>query len=809
MKKQKRYSKIFFLFLLIAIFFNNANGLANETDSLLIRLDKAGNSEKFDILIQLTTEYLSTNLDSAGLFADKALILAFKNGDNNQVGLCYKKKGLIDYYLANNPDAIVNYKLSLRYFKKSENNLELANVYNNLGLVYFNKSEYSSALEYYNLALSFYKDAADSSGYAACIGNIGNVYTYIGNYEKALACQTEAYNIALAMHNKSTQANSLNNCGLIYHYWGKFEKAVVNYIRALRIMEEIDDQRGIGQVYLNLGTIYFDWNDNYIKALECYNKAVEIQIRLEDYSGIIKTYSDIGELYDEQKKDSKAIEAYNKAISIAQKSDMKKDLANCYYNLGSFHEKRMKYDAAIYYYQKSLQIRQEINDPEGICNSDYYLGQVLNEKGNFDRAIIYLNKCKAIADSLNITDMLSHCYHQLYDSYKSLNNFPMAIIYIEKYVKTLDSLQTKNYQKQVTELQIKFETEEKDKEITLLSKEKEVQQLKLKEKEIQNKRQKTIIFFTIAFLTLVLAFSFIVVKQYHRIKKANILLDKQNKEILERDEEIKSQSERILEQNIEITDSIYYARRIQKAILPDDTYLNSIMPEHFVLYLPKNIVSGDFYLIRKIGTQILAGAADCTGHGVPGAFMSMLGVSFLNEIINKAPLSDASAILNELRKYVKNTLSQTGKEGEAKDGMDIALAIIDESKKELQFAGAYNPAYLFIGNEFFEIKADKMPIGIHIEEKESFTNNIIKLNGECNLYLFSDGYADQFGGPDGGKFKTKKFRELLSNIHDKPLNEQKMILKSTIENWMNLNSTEGRPYVQTDDISVIGIRINC
>jgi serine phosphatase RsbU (regulator of sigma subunit)/Tfp pilus assembly protein PilF len=809
MKKQKGYCSIFFLFLLIAVFFNPANSLSNVTDSLLIRLNKAAHFEKFDIFIQLTNAYLSINIDSAGLFANMALALAFKNGDNSQIGLSYKKKGLIHYYLANNPDAIVNYNLSLRYFKKSKNNLELANVYNNLGLVYFNKSDYSSALEYYNFALSFYKDANDSSGYAACIGNIGNVYTYIGDYEKALTCQTEAYTIALAMHDKSTQANSLNNCGLIYHYWGKFEKAVENYISALRIMEEIDDQRGIGQVYLNLGTIYFIWNDNYSKALECYNKAVEIQERLEDYSSIIKTYSDIGELYDAQKKDSKAIEAYNKAIEIARKSDMKKDLANCYYNLGSFHEKRMNYDKAISFYQKSLLIRQEINDPEGICNSYLYLGQVLNKNLNFNEAINYLNKCKELAERLNIIQMLSNCYLEFYNSYKSLNNLPMAINYIEKFNALSDSLMTKNYQNQVTELQIKFETEEKDKEITLLSKEKEVQQLKLKEKEIQNKRQKTIIFFAFVILTLVLAFSFIVVKQYHRIKKANILLDKQNKEILERDEEIKTQSEIILEQNIEITDSIYYASRIQKAILPDDKYLDSIMHEHFVLYMPKNIVSGDFYMIRRIGTKILAAAADCTGHGVPGAFMSMLGVSFMNEIINKAQLTDASTILNELRKHVKDTLSQTGKEDEAKDGMDIALAIIDESKKELQFAGAYNPAYLFMNNEFIEIKADKMPIGIHIEEKETFTNNIIKLNGECDLYLFSDGYADQFGGQEGGKFKTKKFRELISNIHSNPMNEQKMILKSTIETWMNFNSTEGTHYVQTDDISVMGIRIHC
>ena len=273
---------------------------------------------------------------------------------------------------------------------------------------------------------------------------------------------------------------------------------------------------------------------------------------------------------------------------------------------------------------------------------------------------------------------------------------------------------------------------------------------------------------------------------------------KHDKQVLE--QKVKERTEEILQQKKEIEDSIYYARRIQNAILPDLSKIKLALPEHFILWKPRDIVSGDYYWIKQIDNRILIVAADCTGHGVPGAFMSMLGISFLNEIVHDSIINDAGVILNQMREKVKETLGQTGKEGESKDGMDMAVCIIDKQTMKLCYSGAYNPLYLYRNNDLKETKADKMPIGIYIREKTSFTNHEIDLKPNDVFYIFSDGYVDQFGGPDGRKFKSKKFKTLLHDNHHKPMQEQLQILDHTIEEWKGENS-------QVDDILVVGIKI--
>ncbi len=259
--------------------------------------------------------------------------------------------------------------------------------------------------------------------------------------------------------------------------------------------------------------------------------------------------------------------------------------------------------------------------------------------------------------------------------------------------------------------------------------------------------------------------------------------------------------ENLVKQKKEITDSINYASLIQKAVFPPNELIDKLLKNYFILYEPKDIVSGDFYWVNKKNNKIIVIAADCTGHGVPGAFMSMLGISFLNEIINKLKAPKANEILNLLRKTVKRSLRQTGKYGEARDGIDMALCIIDFENLELEFAGANNPLILIREDELLEVKADKMPIGIHFREKESFTNNKLKIKKNDKIYLFSDGYYDQFGGKRGRKFLKKNFKKLLKSIYEKKMEEQKIILKETLNNWK-------KNYEQIDDILVLGIEIN-
>ena len=251
--------------------------------------------------------------------------------------------------------------------------------------------------------------------------------------------------------------------------------------------------------------------------------------------------------------------------------------------------------------------------------------------------------------------------------------------------------------------------------------------------------------------------------------------------------------------NEQITESISYAQRIQRASLPAKEYMESLLPEHFVIYEPKDIVSGDFYWMKKENDKIVVVAGDCTGHGVPGAMLSMYGIAFLNEIVSKENIVNPDEILNHLRDTAITSLNAGHKE-EVRDGMDIAILSIHDDFSYLKYAGAYNSLWIIRNNELIEFKADRMPIGMHDKMEILFSCNHVELQaGDC-LYIFSDGYVDQFGGEKDGKFMTKRFKKLLLENVDKPMGLQKEIILNTHKEWKG-------DAEQIDDIVVIGIKI--
>ena len=253
-------------------------------------------------------------------------------------------------------------------------------------------------------------------------------------------------------------------------------------------------------------------------------------------------------------------------------------------------------------------------------------------------------------------------------------------------------------------------------------------------------------------------------------------------------------------QNKEIMDSLRYAGLIQQALLPSRQTINKLLKDYFILFMPKDYVSGDFYWIKNKNKQTYIVAADCTGHGVPGALMSIMGISFLNEVLREDTSEMANRVLNQLREKIMEALHQTGDFSESKDGMDLSLCILNEDKSCLQFAGANNPLYILRNNSLIEIKADKMPVGINAIDEEPFKNNIIEIKkGDC-IYMFSDGFPDQFGGPLGKKFKYRPFKQLIIDNHKRTMAEQHDVLKKTISNWMGDSE-------QIDDILILGFSI--
>ncbi len=315
--------------------------------------------------------------------------------------------------------------------------------------------------------------------------------------------------------------------------------------------------------------------------------------------------------------------------------------------------------------------------------------------------------------------------------------------------------------------------------------------------QIQTPFRQTKLFYLLLVLLLgSLVYFFIKYRERNLTKEKEML----SKMVEKRTHEIAKQKEEIEIKNNEITSSIEYAQKIQSAVFPSKEKLDGLLNDYFVFFKPRDIVSGDFYWATKIKNKIVIAAADCTGHGVPGAFMSMLGVSFLNEIVNKDEKLNAAEILNLLRSDVVSTLSQGENGKEARDGIDLALCVFDFQAKTMQFAGAYNPVLLVRNGQIYEYKANRMPVGAFSGPQESFTNHVIDLVPEDKIYLFTDGYADQIGGPEDKKLMIRNFKNLLLEIHKKPMHQQHQTLEKNLINWMG-----EKP--QIDDVLVIGVGV--
>ena len=315
--------------------------------------------------------------------------------------------------------------------------------------------------------------------------------------------------------------------------------------------------------------------------------------------------------------------------------------------------------------------------------------------------------------------------------------------------------------------------------------------------EITPPYYKTLWFYVLIFLLGISSIYFYIKYSVKKLENQKRILEEK---VAERTKEVVEQKEIIEEKNKDITASINYAKKIQEAILPDKEIKYRIFPEAFVLFHPRDIVSGDFYWFSEKNGRRLIAAVDCTGHGVPGAFMSMIGNAFLNEIVNERAITQPDLILNELRKLIIKSLKQTGFDGQSKDGMDISILSFDDKNSVVEYAGANNPMWHIRDGKAEKINADKQPIGYYIGNPVPFTNHKIELQKGDSVYIYTDGYADQFGGTHGKKFKYKQMLEIILSMQEKRMLEQEKILLDIFIKWQG-------ELEQTDDVLVIGVKV--
>lgn len=673
--------------------------------------------------------------------------------------------------------------------------------YNLFGVYYYLKHDYQQGRRNFEKALVLYKKLNNKKGIGSCYSNIASILTEQAAFDSAIFYQELALKYRKELNTEKLIADSYTNLGNIYNMKGDYSNAAENLFKAVKIYDKLKDSYGLGMCYYNIARTFYT-QEKHNEAIEYVKKSREERIKLGDKGGIATTYILEASAKERLKKYEEAAADINIAITIQKEMNDVYNLqysytvlANIFFNYGQF-------DLALDYYMKSRDLAVETSNIQAIANIDHSLGSIYMAKGNYSKALEYQLSGIKVAKEINAKEELKNGLLAISQTYSKMRNYEKAYEYVNEYMSVRDSMLNESNMQQLNQLQKQYESEKNQKEIELLTKDMEISHERIA-------RQNIVTYTVVTGLLLVLILTFISFKRYREKKKAHM--------------EISTQKEIIEAKNKEILDSIHYAKRIQGALLASDNLLKKNLPEYFVLYKPKDIVSGDFYWATEIGRKnddisiktpgtenkevkgndnslFLLATCDCTGHGVPGAFMSLLNISKLNETVIERKISQPDLILNQVRDEIIKALNPDGNEVNAKDGMDAVLCSFDLDTMQMQFAAANNPVILVRDNQLIEFKPNKFPVGMHSGEREPFTLQTIQLQKGDRIYTFTDGFADQFGGSRGKKLMSKNFKAILLKDSSLSFEQQKENLNSLFENWRgNLE--------QIDDVLVIGVKI--
>lgn len=592
-------------------------------------------------------------------------------------------------------------------------------------------------------------------------------------YSEAMEHALQAKALAEKLGFQSGLASACRRIGAIYTEQGKYPQAIEGLLSSIKIYEQLKDEHGIFMVNNNLGTVYY-YQQDYDKALEYYMKS----LAYKNSDGL--TCSNIGMVYGEQNNFILALNFFFKSLASYKKSFDRSGISLALTNIGAVYELQNNLDSALLYYENSLNIKKEIQDYRGECDVLGSMGDIYFKENKYYIALKYQNKCLILSKQIGYLNGIKLTEQALSNIYFELKQIDKSFEHYKNYVAIRDSMFNEENTKQTVRFEMNHQFDKEQERIKLEQEKKDaIQAEQLK----AQKFQKNVFIIGFSLLTFFLIIGF---RGYKKIQKANKIIDEQKK-IVEH-------------KNKEVTDNINYAQRIQKAILPSDEYMKSCFPDNFIIYQPKDIVSGDFYWAYNDGISKYIATADCTGHGVSGAMMSMIGVQLLNEIVIERKITSPELVLNTLRDEIIKSLNQEGAEEERKDGMDISFCKITDMK--LEVACANNPIYIVRNDEeIFEIKANRFPVGKYVTN-ESFTLNTFDLQKNDMLYCLSDGFCDQFGGEKGKKLMTKRFKEWIVGLpHGGLLNYIKLSLEYKFAKWIGKEE-------QIDDVTIFAVKIN-
>ncbi len=758
--------------------------------------------------------------DSALSRAQVALRIFQEKERSDYEGKTYHLIGSIHHAQGRYAKALESYQKALTILERMGNQEGMATLYNNIGNIHYAQGRYAEALEAYQKALTIHERIGNQQGIADCYNNIGAIHAAQGQYAEALEAYQKALTIRERIGNQEGIANCHNNIGIIHYAQGRYAEALEAYQKALAIHERIGNQQGIADCYNNIGNIHYA-QGRYAEALEAYQKALTIQERIGDQQRIAGLYNNIGNIHYAQGRYAEALESYQKALSIRERIGDQQGIATSYNNIGLIHADQGRYAEALEAFQKALTIRERIGDQQGMASSCNNIGNIHRIQGQYTKALEAFQKALAIAQPLGLHDLLDDIYLNLAQTDSALaasgqnHLWKSAYLHHRLYAAYKDSVLNEASIRKQAQLESQYEYEKKT---ALLKAEQEKERAlaaaQLRQRETQ--RNLSLLALGIALIGLI-TFAILyrkirqqrdlIQKQSDEIQQKNLALEQYNAELKsinqaleESNRIIQQQAETLLEKNQEILDSIRYAERIQRAILPSAEKWQRLLPESFLLYMPRDIVAGDFYWLEETERYIFLGVADATGHGVPGAFVSIVCANALYKAVLEEGLESPAAILWRVREVVVSQLTQAGEK--VKDGMDIALIrFAKEDRSRAVFAGANRPLWIVNAEGLLEVAGTRQPIG-YVEEPKPFEEVELMLGSRAPamVYAFTDGIVDQIGGPKGRKLLPKGLREWLLSLWNQPVAKQAERLKALFETWRG-----DRP--QIDDVTIVGVRV--
>lgn len=624
--------------------------------------------------------------------------------------------------------------------------------------------------------------------------------------------------INLSRINKASYGDAHIQMGNSFSMRQKNDSAIIYYDKALKIYKTISYEKGIGKAYQSFALVY-NHMEEFDRAVQKGEEALEIYKKIGFTPGIIGVYKNLansyyGILHKESLKHLNSKEninwknnenrkklLYYTRLALGEAAKNMGDSTSYFQTLSDYGSRILDPnapDSALYYLNKSAGFLERKNDVASLIPMYLNIAEIkmrqLKEK-DINGAREYVLKAYRLAEKFNLKDNnYKYILSYMYQSYIYETPHQDSLIkYLLMYDTWIDTLNNRDYYSVVNDISAKYETEKKDLQI-------KNQSLEISAKEKENEaKNKILIIGTIGLLG-VLIFAFIAYNNFKKTQKANIIINSQKQQVELQKEEIETQKHLVEEKQKEIIDSINYAQKIQSAVLTGDQVWKKISLEHFIIFQPKDIVSGDFYwAYNTVNNRSVFALADCTGHGVPGGFMSMLGNSFLNEIVVENKIFNPAEILNKLRNKIITSLEQKGA-ADRRDGMDVAICCWNKLDNTLEFAGANNKLWIIRNGSIEELPGDKMPVGNYAGEIKPFTIKSIKLQKNDLLFLTTDGFADQFGGNSGKKLMSKNLKQFVLNNSGLSLEQQKTELINFLNSWRGTHE-------QVDDVSVIAVKV--